>query len=156
MKKMIVLLLLGACVLAQNSAPTNEYLLGSEKKLEMIVHIWGEVRSPGEYRVEYNTNLVELMSFAGGPSKTANLKKVRLTRAARTDSTAGLNQDKEIIHFNIQKYLKDADALTAPPVLRPGDVVYIRNNSFHWARETIRVMYEIALVASVAAWHIRR
>jgi len=39
----------------------DKYLIGSEKKLEMIVHIMGEVRKPGEYRVEDDTNLVELM-----------------------------------------------------------------------------------------------
>ncbi len=55
----------------------EKYLIGTEKKLEMIVHIMGEVGKPGEYRVEDNTNLVELISKAGGPTQFSSLSGVK-------------------------------------------------------------------------------
>ena len=66
----------------------EKYLIGSEKKLEMIVHIMGEVRKPGEYRVEDNTTLLELISKAGGPTQFASLGGVKITRIGLMSSAS--------------------------------------------------------------------
>ena len=67
----------------------DKYIIGSEKKLEMIVHIMGEVRKPGEYRVEDNTNLVELISKAGAVDPLSNQFNIPTTPAtARTKMAA--------------------------------------------------------------------
>ncbi len=56
-------------LLGQLGAQEKErYLLGDEQKLEMIVHVFGEVARPGEYRVADDTNVLELISKAGGPT----------------------------------------------------------------------------------------
>jgi len=57
----------------------EKYLFGTEQQLEMIVHVFGEVRKPGEYRVPNDTNILELISKAGGPTQYSKLRKTRLT-----------------------------------------------------------------------------
>ena len=86
----IVLLHLHHMLPAQERTKPGDYFLGDEEKLEMVVHIWGEVKEPGEFRVSYETNVVELISKAGGPTEFANLSKIRLTRELES---LNLNED---------------------------------------------------------------
>ncbi len=168
----------GLC--GQESEPGSQYLVGGESELEMVVHIWGEVIKPGEYRVPYDTNVLELISKAGGPTKYANLTKIQLTREAEamnmtqaaikslvTDARAGkITEDKleeslknhysSRLHvYDAKKYLKDKEGFNPPIVLRPGDVVTVFPNAwYHW-REFVRVSHEIAVIASVYVWYLR-
>src|SRR5688572_8546323 len=53
--------------------PTDDkYILGAESRLEIVVHVLGEVERPGEYRVTDETDVLELISKAGGPTRFAN------------------------------------------------------------------------------------
>ena len=47
------------------------------------VSVLGEVRSPGLLSVEPGTNLIHLITLAGGPTERANMKAVRVIRAGR-------------------------------------------------------------------------
>lgn len=47
------------------------------------VSVLGEVRSPGLLSVEPGTNLIHLITLAGGPTERANLRTVRVIRAGR-------------------------------------------------------------------------
>ncbi len=164
---------------AQEEPSKSEYLLGTGEELEMIVHIWGEVKSPGKYRVTYETDIIELISEAGGPTKDANLTKVQLTRKQKTTrldqnaielivSKTGAREidenylkeqlqsiSKQVSFYNVKKYLADEEMNTAPPVLKPGDVVHVRTSGWYKWREFIRAFHEVALIASVYAWYLR-
>jgi polysaccharide biosynthesis/export protein len=147
-------LALGQWLFAQEPVRTPDYFLGKEEKLEMDVHIWGEVRLPGEYRVDYSTNLVELISKAGGPTQFANLKKVRLARVV-TASAADSLKAHRIVEYNLESYLKERKNLDKVPVLLPGDVVVVvQNRWFQW-RELVKVAHEVAVIASVYVWYLR-
>lgn len=173
------LTILTSLVPAQEKSMASDYMLGDEERLEMVVAIWGEVRNPGEHRVSYNTNLVELISVAGGPTDKARLKKVQLTRQSgewslspealdtiMKESESEDIQDvdlkrrfdaasRKIVYYDVNKYLGDQKMLMPPPILQPGDVVYVRTNSWTNWRDTIRVVHEIALIASIYAWYLR-
>lgn len=163
---------------SQENSKTSEYLLGNEERLEMVVAVWGEVKSPGEYRVPYNTNVVELISIAGGPTQNAKLSKVQITGKASEWATNAeaiesvvqgskepLGQEelkrrletvsRKILVYNVNKYLSDQKMVTPPPILNPGDVVNIRTRPWFQWRETIRVVHEVALIASIYAWYLR-
>ncbi|RPI02740.1 MAG: hypothetical protein EHM72_03395 [Calditrichaeota bacterium] len=157
---------------------SSQYLLGDEERLEMLVYIWGEVRSPGEYRIPFNTNVVELISIAGGPVRSAKLDNVQITRQA---SQWSVNSEKieniiesaqepmtedmlkrslqtasrKILFYNVDKYLGDEDMVIPPPILKPGDVVNVSTNNWYWWREMIKVLHEVAVIASVYAWFLR-
>jgi polysaccharide export outer membrane protein len=47
------------------------------------VSVLGEVRNPGLLSVEPGTNLIHLITLAGGPTERANLRAVRVIRAGR-------------------------------------------------------------------------
>lgn len=78
------------------------------------IQIWGEVRSPGIYSVPTTTNLVEAISFAGGPTARSDLKRVKLIKALK---------GKEMSFYDVNAYIngKKRD----PPILDSGDLVYI-------------------------------
>ena len=174
------LVLISTLIRAQEEPKPSDYLLGSEEQLEMVVHVWGEVKNPGEYRVPYETNLVELISKAGGPTEYANLSKIRLTREMEglhlnqealrnlvTQSRAGVVTEKNLEkslknHFSrriqlydVNRYLENNKGLQPPPVLQPGDVVTIPFNGWHRWREIVRVAHEVAVIASVYVWYLR-
>ena len=43
-----------------------------------VVYIWGAIRNPGIYNIQENMDLMEAIVLAGGPTETADLKRVRL------------------------------------------------------------------------------
>ncbi|MBN2001371.1 SLBB domain-containing protein [candidate division KSB1 bacterium] len=158
----------------------SQYLVGEQQKLEMVVHIWGEVMKPGEYRVPYDTNVLELISKAGGPTEYANLSKVRLTREAEamnvtqnvlkslvSDARAGKITEEKLdeslkehyasrLHmYNVTKYLKDEKGFNPPIELKPGDVVTVGHNKWYYWREVVRISHEVAVIASVYVWYLR-
>ncbi|MBN1482202.1 SLBB domain-containing protein [candidate division KSB1 bacterium] len=179
MKSTFLILCLVTFVVSQEQSKSSDYILGDEERLEMIVAIWGEVQKPGEHRVPYNTTLVELISIAGGPTRNAKLARVQLTRQASewTMSPQALEQilkesdaheikdselkrrfdsaSRKILFYDVNKYLADQDMVMPPPVLQPGDVVFVRTSSWTFWREAIRVIHEIALIASIYAWYLR-
>lgn len=165
---------------AQDTTRASQYILGTEEKLEMIVHIWGEVKSPGEYRVSYDTNVLELISKAGGPTSYANLSKVRLTRESGqwhlnpedlkrlvVESKAGrIDGDKieqslqthfakRALIYDLSQYIKERKSLELPPTLHPGDLVFVPQNGWFKWRELVRVAHEVAVIASVYVWYLR-
>lgn len=175
------LVLLGASGSAMAQQKNNElgdsYLMGNELKFEMVVHIWGEVRSPGEYRVREHTSLLELISKAGGPTEFSSLGNIRIRRdqpkpvsqsqienipadgvrfsanggyGAHSSLTKGRRTESapKVMSFNMNDYLKGASSRTVP-VLQPGDVVVVsRNNSFRW-QTVMRVASQVAIIANV-------
>ncbi len=147
-------LLMGAAAVAQETQRTPDYVLGKEEKLEMDVHIWGEIKSPGEYRVAYNTNLLELISKAGGPTQFANLKKVRLARP-QVETSGAETEEERILVYNMEEYLTDKEHWDQVPVLQPGDVVVVLQNRWFQWRELVKVAHEVAVIASVYVWYLR-
>ncbi len=146
----------------------GKYIIGSEKKLEMIVHIMGEVRKPGEYRVEDNTNLVELISKAGGPTQFSSLSSVRITRIGLMNSASNGgngNPDrsvksnyqfgKRIMKINVNDYLNNENYKDRVPILLPGDVVFVpRNKWFTW-RNVVSIARDLSVIASVYFIYLR-
>ena len=115
----------------------EDYEIGPGSKLEFKVNIWGQVKAPGKYNVEDGTNLLELISSAGGPTDYANLKRVRVTR------TSG--QEEKVIRYDLHEFLKNPGG-TEMIDLMPNDTVYIPKNSKAAWREFIKFLSEVALI----------
>jgi len=78
-----------------------QYVIGNQDQLLIRVNIWGFVKMPGQYLVPTNTDLVSLISYAGGPLEDAQLKKIRLIRTAMGDSS------EKLISLNVKKFIED-------------------------------------------------
>jgi len=146
--------LLAACVLASTAhAQGDSYILGEERRLEIVVHVLGEVTRPGELRVQDNTNVLEALSKAGGGTQYANLSAVTITRVHPEAGTTSARNEK-IIHVNIEDYLRKGAAKPLP-MLEPGDVISIPRNNFSRWRTTASIIRDLSIVASTYFLYLR-
>jgi len=134
-KKVILLMLLMIISLgltAQNqttfmptnnaSAYTYEGSQSSASKLKINTYIWGQVSNPGLYIVPDDTDLLTLLSLAGGPSEDAKLTKIRIVRPTENG--------ERVIWINMKKYLETGDEKMIP-ILQPGDTVIVSGTIFY-------------------------
>ena len=91
--------------------PIFNVLRGGEVQID--VNLWGFVNSPGHYRVPGSTSLVELLSFAGGPSAQARLVDIRIVHA----DTA---QERRVESYNLEAYRDDGDLSQNPLLVQIG------------------------------------
>ena len=152
--------------------PKDKYHLGEEKNLEIIVHVWGEVKTPGEKRVFDGTNILELISKAGGPTEYSDLSKVLLFRDQQIkipyQNQKKFSQGEEAFilenyrqlekmgqtEIDINKYLKAGKSGLLPPLF-PGDVVQVRRNIWYKWQTAIKVFSQVAIIAQVWYWYTR-
>lgn len=134
------------------------YLPGERQGLEIMVHIMGEVQKPGEYRVADQTNLLELLSKAGGPTQFSRLSSVSVRRVPTGRPVAatpgGTAPQVEIIRVNIAEILRKPDA-APPPMLQPGDFVFVPKNSWHTWKNVASVVRDMSVVASAYFLYVR-
>jgi len=160
------------CFSQQEFSRKDQYQIGPDERLLITVHIWGEVRQPGEYLVPDDTDILELISKAGGPTGFSNLRNVKITRGltesvntkqfsmniAITDSTRNLHSNenkKQVIKVDLKKLLDSEKNLRTPSILKPGDVVRVgRNTWFAW-QSALRVVSQLAIIVQAWYWYSR-
>lgn len=134
------------------------YLPGQGNTVEIIVHIIGEVKNPGKYQVRDNTNLIELLSEAGGSTDFSNLNDVTITHTQSTMANGrnggGHNGGSRIIKYNVNKYLKEQNS-PSPPTLLPGDVVLVPRNKWRTWRNVATIVRDVSVVASAYFLYLR-
>jgi hypothetical protein len=138
----------------QKPAATDEsrrsqyYLrLGTEDVLQFYVHVWGQVGKPGLYLVSDGTDVIGLLSLAGGPTEDAKLEKITLVRAA-----AG---KKGAISVDLKRYTHSGD-YAGIPVLEPGDTVVVPPTFWHKVMRFGSILSVTALFANVVVVATRR
>lgn len=90
--------------------------------LNMEVAIWGFVRYPGKYLIPVNTTIIDLISYAGGPTEDAELEDIRLYRV---DPESG---EETILSYNYNKLLwndSKAEMSNLSADLKASDVVAV-------------------------------
>ena len=112
-------------------------------QLNIEVHIWGEVKQPGAYMVPEGTNVVQLISRAGGPTQFADLGRVEVTHV--------VGDSNWVECVNIVKYLKGKGNNTVP-VLGKGDVVVVPTNAWYRWRRTLEVTRDLAIIINAMYW----
>lgn len=115
-----------------NSSHANYYFAKSGD-ITIYVNIWGAVRSPGRYEIASSTNLIELISLAGGPDEYSKLDKVRIIRSKTNDQEAN---KKEIV-VNIE----ELDEFNENELeLYPGDTIFIEQTSWYKVKDVVGVV----------------
>ena len=77
----------GIAPVLPSASAASYYYISKPCELTMQVNIWGSIRNPGRYEIPSSTDLVQLVSFAGGPNVDASLDNVRVTHMVRRDSS---------------------------------------------------------------------
>ena len=157
-----LIILLSTCFSQQDIAKKDQYILSEDQKLQIVVHIWGEINRPGQYIVPDGTDVRELISIAGGPTEYSNLRNIKLTREyldnLKTQQHFNKSNDrlikKKLITINLKKYLERE--LSEPiPILQPGDVVKINRNLWSRWQTLIRVVSQVAIVIQAMYFYSR-
>ena len=167
---LLLLVLFFSSSFAQNDLlKRDKYQIGPDEKLLITVHIFGEVKKPGEYMVSDNTNLLELISKAGGPTEFANLSDLKITRgligyadykkalkkqtAKKSNKLKSLR--KQVVKVNLKKMLDKEKYRMLLPTLQPGDVVRVGKNAWFTWQTIIRIISQLAIIAQVWYWYNR-
>ncbi|MFH1221349.1 MAG: SLBB domain-containing protein [Candidatus Eisenbacteria bacterium] len=148
-KAIIVVLLLANSVPAFGEEPGAsdrgsggaQYYVYADKdwELQINVYVWGQVLKPGMYSVPRTTDLIGVLSLAGGPAEHADLKKVRVVRS---------NPGAEVLTVNVIEYMQTANAASVP-VLHPGDTVIVKGHRSHTLTGVVGFLAQLAVVANV-------
>jgi hypothetical protein len=171
---MFLLVIIAVPSITVGQSEYSDYMLGEEKRLEIVVHALGEVQRPGEYRVPDNTTVLELLSRAGGGTEFANLSVVTITRAPQsgpdviaghhesngtngrgTNGTSGRDKERpHVIHINVKDYLSKGIDIDMP-ILAPGDVVSVPRNNFSKWKTAASIMRDLAVVVSTYLLYVK-
>lgn len=117
------------------------YYMARPGDLTVLVSVWGDVRNPGQYEIPAGTDLVQLLSYAGGPLETADLGKVRLIRRRDGDQAPG-----SVLVVNVLALVSDP---TRTPRLEPGDVIVIeRRAGVRFTQEVLPILRDVAFFLS--------
>ena len=143
-------MMLCCALFAQNETTSSGYNTGSvymysgtltgTEQLKIKSYVWGQVRKPGLYIVPDDTDLLTLISSAGGPTENANLKKVRVIRASK--------DGEKIIFVNLSEYIETGNEELIP-ILQPGDTVIVSGSTYYAFTKAVAWISQIAVVLSV-------
>jgi hypothetical protein len=152
MRKVIVILIFFVIVAigytqTEGNFPTNQgsiYLysgtLAGVEQLKIKAYIWGQVRNPGLYIIPDNTDLLTLISSAGGPTENAKLTKIRIVRSSA--------EGEEIIMVNLKDYTKTGNHELIP-ILQPGDTVIVPGTTFYAISKVAEWLADVVIIFSV-------
>ncbi len=124
------------------SAYTYSGSMNNVEKLKINTYIWGQVLKPGLYIVPDNTDLLKLISLAGGPTEDAKLNKIRVIRPTQ--------EGKKVIVVNMKKYIDTGDE-NLIPVLMPGDTVVVSGTIWYAVTRFTGFVADVAILVTVYA-----
>jgi hypothetical protein len=114
-----------------------QYILGGQDVLLINVNLWGHVQRPGIYSIPSTYGLIDLISSAGGPLKTARLSEVRIVRSNQT-----------VVTIDIDHFIKTGES-SLLPILQPGDTIVVSGSVADIFTRIIAVLRDIAIILNV-------
>ncbi len=122
----------------------SRYILSTTSDaLLMTVKVWGEVQKPGLYDIPIGTDLVELISSAGGPKDTAQLSKIKIIHGSKQD------QQGYVTKINVKEFLETGDN-TLIPEIKPNDTIIVPMKPSQYIR--VSMSWTQQLMALVSAY----
>ncbi len=128
----------------QSTNNTSAYMfsgsIAGSENLKIKTYIWGQIKKPGLYIVPDNTDLLALISLAGGPTEDAKLSKVKIVRPTA--------EGDRIIEVNMRKYMESGDEKLIPK-LEPGDTIIVSGTIYYAFRRGVRFLADVSMVFGV-------
>ena len=103
-------------VIKDYQLPSEQYISSIDGKVYMSVNVWGAGGSAGGVKVYEGIDFASLMSLVGGPTQSANLKKVRLIRQKPDEN------GKMVYLIDLRPFLKYGDRSNFPKI-KPNDTI---------------------------------
>lgn len=124
-----------------SSAPSY-YYLGGKEGLTISVNLWGFVKNPGRYDVPSSTDLVQLISFGGGPLEHAELDGVKIIRQIMKPDSS---YKTEVIPVDLKEFQRTGEKT---PLLLPGDTIIVPGSTFSAIQQIVALFRDVALIFS--------
>lgn len=132
----------------ESSASGAQYDYSDPNAVNIKVMVWGYVKFPGQYIIPATSNVINLLSLAGGPTQDAELDGLKLFRVNKDAS-------QSIIDFNYEDLLGDNSDLSNPvkiPKLLPGDVLLVPGSPKWYFKDYFGLLLSVvSTLASIAA-----
>lgn len=123
----------------ENKFSGTEYISGNTPgTVLMKVNLWGAVNRPGIHHVPVNTDLMSLMSYAGGPTSKAILDEVTIKR--------DLGKKRKLIRIDVEELVGGVSHHHVE--LAPNDIVVIPASEPLISQDTVTMITLISVVAS--------
>jgi hypothetical protein len=122
------------------SANVPIYRVMKAGEITMSVNLWGFVGGPGHYDIPASTTLVELLSYAGGPTAQSRLTDIRIIHADTT-------YEKRVEVFNIQQYIESGD-VSQNPYLLTGDTIVVSGRALDVFFQTVSIITNIMVIVT--------
>lgn len=119
-----------------------DYIIGENNEIYITVNIWGEVKKTGYFKVPSTTDLMTLLSIAGGPRENANIGAIKIVRVNKDEGEEG------IIYINLEEYLETGN-YDLVPILKPGDTVIVPGNFMSYFTNFVNIVAKVALIVNV-------
>ncbi len=118
--------------LRQNQGAFYDY--SDPTTLNIKVAVWGFVKYPGKYVIPMESNVYDLLSYAGGPTEDAHLDDLRIFRTLE-DST------REMVKFNYNDLLWDENLkeLKNAPGLDAGDILLVPGSQRLYFKDYLQI-----------------
>lgn len=124
-----------------DKASGSEFISGNTPgTVLMKVNLWGGVNRPGIHHVPVKTDLMSLLSYAGGPNSKADLEDVTIKR--------DMGDKQELIEVNVDKLLSGSSHHRVE--LAPNDIVVVPQSEPLISQDTLGVIAIISVVISTA------
>ena len=124
---------LGAKLSRTQYQQTGYYDLSDPEAVNIKVAVWGYVRYPGKYMVPSYTTILDLLSFAGGPSNDSHLDEIKLYRNKEDGS-----QEMLVFDYNDILWETKLDSKKRPiPQIEAGDILVVPGSPRYYARDLV-------------------
>lgn len=118
------------------------YDYSDPRYVNIMVNIWGYVRFPGKYYVPENSKVLDLLSYAGGPTPDAFMNNIRLYRTNSLNDAILKDLDFDKLYTSADTSLIDIEV----PTLLPGDIVLVPGEPKLYFRDYVSIYASITSV----------
>ena len=125
------------------------YYYAKPGDITITVSLWGFVQKPGLYEVSSSTNLIQLLSLAGGPGAYADLDNIKIIRSLKDKKGKLIKKE---IKVNLENMLNLSEEQIS---LKPGDVIYVNHTNWYTVKEAFSLTSSVALLFS-AMYYLTR
>jgi len=105
-------------LLRQNQGAFYDY--SDPTSINIKVSVWGFVKYPGKYIIPVESNVYDLLSYAGGPTDDAHLDDLRIFR-----TTADSSQTMIKFNYNDMLWDENLKEFKNAPGLEAGDILLV-------------------------------
>lgn len=118
------------------------YDYSEEDEVNINISVWGFVKFPGKYLVPSYVELIDVISYAGGPTDDAHLDDIRLFRKTESGSSKLHQYNYDDLMWK-DKNETDIEITYEPVKIKAGDVVVVTGSQRLYFRDYLTITLSV-------------